>query len=180
MGYLRYCNLRLDPPVSGRIMISFHLMEGKVMAKRTLLIVLVVITVGAFLYWFNFNRPMVHEDAMQDGVGSHMGSGKAIAEVEVPNLSPVASLGERLFIDNCAACHNTNAVGWEGLGPPLVHKIYEPSHHGDEAFQLAVKNGVRAHHWTFGDMASIEGLKRTDVEYIVMYVRELQRANGIK
>ncbi|MFZ8875205.1 MAG: cytochrome c, partial [Paracoccaceae bacterium] len=61
----------------------------------------------------------------------------------------------------------------------LVHKIYEPSHHGDQSFQMAVAMGVRSHHWKFGNMPAIEGLSREDVFQITQYVRELQRANGI-
>jgi hypothetical protein len=47
------------------------------------------------------------------------------------------------------------------------------------SFVLAVKNGVRAHHWRFGDMPPVDGLTQSDVMNIVAYVRELQRANGI-
>ena len=48
------------------------------------------------------------------------------------------------------------------------------------AVQRAVARGVRAHHWRFGDMPRVEGLTRGDVAAIVAYVRELQRANGIR
>ena len=39
--------------------------------------------------------------------------------------------------------------------------------------------GVRSHHWKFGNMPAIENLPRSDATAIVVYVRELQRANGI-
>jgi len=73
-----------------------------------------------------------------------------------------------------------NAAGQEGIAPPLVHKIYEPSHHADGSFFLAVRQGVRAHHWPFGNMPPIEDLTERDVGRIVAYVRTLQRANGIQ
>ena len=79
----------------------------------------------------------------------------------------------------CAACHGVNAAGKDGVAPPLVHKIYEPSHHGDESFQRAAALGVRAHHWPFGNMPAVEGVTRGDVKMITAYIRELQRANGI-
>jgi hypothetical protein len=60
-----------------------------------------------------------------------------------------------------------------------VHKIYEPSHHGNESFQRAVAMGVRAHHWPFGNMPKVAGVTRAEVSTIITYVRELQRANGI-
>ncbi|MGR3793007.1 c-type cytochrome [Vannielia sp. SX4] len=107
--------------------------------------------------------------------------GAPIVEVTVPaELSPEAALGQRAFDATCAACHGENASGKMGSGPPLVHKIYEPSHHGDMAFIIAVQQGVRAHHWPFGDMPMQHGLTRADVLSIVDYVRELQRANGIE
>lgn len=104
----------------------------------------------------------------------------AIVEISVPvTLSNNAQIGKAAFDANCAACHGPNAVGQLGVAPPLVHKIYEPSHHGDEAFQVAVAMGVRQHHWPFGSMLPVEGVSRDDVEMIVAYIRELQRANGI-
>lgn len=104
----------------------------------------------------------------------------ALVQIEIPSeLSGLATIGKRGFDNNCAACHGENAVGQDGVAPPLVHKIYEPSHHGDESFQRAVAMGVRAHHWKFGNMPAIEGLTRADVKAITAYVRELQRHNGI-
>lgn len=104
----------------------------------------------------------------------------AIAKVQVPEtLSSDALIGKTAYQAKCADCHGDNAVGRDGKAPPLVHKIYEPSHHGDEAFQRAAAIGVRGHHWPFGDMPPIEGLTRADVVMIVAYIRELQRFNGI-
>jgi mono/diheme cytochrome c family protein len=104
----------------------------------------------------------------------------ALAAVSLPeNLSQNAQIGKLAFGVKCASCHGTNAAGQDGIAPPLVHIIYEPGHHGDEAFQRAVEMGVRAHHWPFGDMPIIEGITRGDIKMITAYVRELQRANGI-
>lgn len=106
--------------------------------------------------------------------------GAALVSVTLPEgFSPEATLGQRAFDAVCADCHGENATGKMGFGPPLVHKIYETSHHGDMAFHMAVQNGVRGHHWTFGDMPAQSGLTRADVDNIIAYVRELQRANGI-
>ena len=86
--------------------------------------------------------------------------------------------GEAKFNANCARCHGERAAG-TAQGPPLVHKIYEPNHHGDQAFQRAAANGVRAHHWKFGDMPKIEGVTPEDVQQITSYIRWLQRQAGI-
>ncbi|MFM7841547.1 MAG: cytochrome c, partial [Nitrospira sp.] len=64
-------------------------------------------------------------------------------------------------------------------GPPFVHKIYEPNHHGDAAFQRAAALGVRAHHWQFGNMPKISSVTPADVDEIIKYVRWLQRQAGI-
>ena len=98
--------------------------------------------------------------------------------VTVPALSEKAQAGEAVFNTYCTACHGANAAGTT-LGPPLVHKIYEPNHHQDFSFRNAVQNGVLSHHWQFGNMAPVPGASEDDVERIICYVRELQRANGI-
>ncbi len=106
--------------------------------------------------------------------------GDAMVAVEVPaSLSEQEQIGKRAYNAVCAACHGENAQGKAGTAPPLVHKIYEPGHHGDMAFVLAAQNGVRAHHWNFGDMAPVKGVTQSDVMNIVAYVRVLQRENGI-
>lgn len=86
--------------------------------------------------------------------------------------------GEGIFNNFCARCHGAEGIGTK-QGPPLVHKIYEPNHHGDAAFHRAAANGVRAHHWQFGDMPKIDGVKSEDVDQVVKYVRWLQRQAGI-
>ena len=86
--------------------------------------------------------------------------------------------GEAAFNAHCARCHGDRAGG-TAQGPPLVHKIYEPNHHGDAAFLRAAANGVRAHHWNFGDMPKVDGVTPDEVQQIIRYVRWLQRQAGI-
>ncbi|MFN3681990.1 MAG: c-type cytochrome [Nitrospira sp.] len=86
--------------------------------------------------------------------------------------------GEQKFVAHCSRCHGVGGRGTQ-QGPPLVHKIYEPNHHADAAFYNAAANGVRAHHWEFGNMPKIEGVTPSDIEQIVQYVRWLQRQAGI-
>ena len=99
-----------------------------------------------------------------------------------PGLMPNAASGKKLFAQHCAACHGADLMGverGEKKGPPLLHKIYEPSHHGDAAFQMAARNGVRAHHWPYGDMAPVPQVTPDDVAHIVAFVRAEQRKAGI-
>lgn len=102
----------------------------------------------------------------------------ASAEVTVGELSEAALAGEKLFIANCSACHGAKADG-TGQGPPLVHQIYEPGHHSNASFVIAVARGVRSHHWDFGNMPAVESLEIEEIHQVICYVRELQLANGI-
>ena len=109
-----------------------------------------------------------------------MEEGTALVAIKTPEgYSQNAQIGQRLFEAKCADCHGPNAVGQAGVAPPVIHKIYEPNHHGDESFQRAVALGVRAHHWKFGNMPAVAGLTRAAVKSIIAYVRELQRHNSI-
>ena len=95
-----------------------------------------------------------------------------------PALSDSAQADEELFNANCSLCHGVYAAGTR-QGPPLVNKVYKPGHHSDFSIRTAVRQGVRQHHWSFGDMPPIAGISVDEVEKIICYVRELQRANDI-
>lgn len=95
-----------------------------------------------------------------------------------PSLSAQALAGKAPFDANCAACHGAAGVGTD-RGPPLVHQIYNPGHHPDAAFFSAAHNGVRHHHWHFGDMPPQPQVTDADLAAIVAYVRGLQEAAGI-
>jgi len=86
--------------------------------------------------------------------------------------------GETKFNTFCSPCHGEQGSGTP-QGPPLVHKIYEPNHHADMAFQRAAAQGVKAHHWQFGNTPKIEGVTTGDVTQIISYIRWLQRQAGI-
>lgn len=127
---------------------------------------LVGLAIGSIL-WLSGNNKPTHQR-------------EALAIVRLPaTFSAKALQGRAQFSEKCAACHGTNGEGKNGFAPPLVHKIYEPGHHGDGAFYRAAKYGVRAHHWPFGNMPPIEGVTQNEIAQIISYIRELQRANGI-
>jgi len=111
--------------------------------------------------------------------GPAAAQGRPTVQVIVPELSARARDGRQAFDAHCARCHGAQAAG-SAQGPPLVHRIYQPRHHGDAAFELAVKRGTRAHHWRFGDMPPQPQVSDEEIASITRYVRELQRANGIR
>lgn len=140
---------------------------------RAVQLLFILLGAGGLAYWFTMDK-----DSQVAQVPKEPTS--AIVEISIPEtLSANAQVGKVAFEAKCSVCHGANAVGQTDVAPPLVHKIYEPSHHADEAFQRAVSLGVRQHHWPFGNMPPVEGLTRGDVTMIIAYVRELQRANGI-
>lgn len=151
------------------------------MNKTLLAIVAFLLAGGVAVYWSATQKAsqgaghsMVPPDT------STLAESAPMVEVALPaELSEQAQMGKRAFDAKCAACHGTNAAGQSGVAPPLVHKIYEPGHHSDMAFILAAKNGVRAHHWRFGNMPPVDGVTDGDVKMITRYIRELQKENGI-
>ena len=127
-----------------------------------------VVAIGGYMWWSGQESP------------APTASGEAMVAVTLPDSLSEVQIGARAFEAKCAACHGVGAAGREGAGPPLIHKIYEPSHHGDGAFMVAATNGVRQHHWSFGSMPPVEGITPAEIKSIVTYVREVQRANGIE
>ena len=93
--------------------------------------------------------------------------------------SGLAQQGQAVFEANCAVCHGQRAVGTQ-QGPPLVHEVYEPSHHADESFRNAVSQGVQPHHWEFGPMLPVASVEGEDLDAVIAYVRSLQRDAGIE
>lgn len=91
----------------------------------------------------------------------------------------LVAAGAVLYAATCAECHGADLRGTD-QGPSHLSILYEPNHHADGAFLLAVLQGVRAHHWRFGDMEPIEGLTSDDVASIVAFVRETQRIEGFE
>lgn len=99
-------------------------------------------------------------------------------QVTVPTLSTIAQNGSKVYERACAECHGQNASGGP-KGPPLIHKIYEPNHHGDQAFAGAILYGAKQHHWPYGNMEPVKGVSNQEIGFLIRYIREVQKANGI-
>lgn len=130
--------------------------------RKTIAILAVAVALGAVVSW-KLKTP------------SPGTPGMAIA---LPELDDEKMAGKLLFDQNCASCHGVSGSGSK-QGPPLIHKYYEPSHHGDVAFIRAARQGVRAHHWNFGNMPPINSVNDGDVKKIIQFIRAVQRENGI-
>ena len=156
------------------------------MKTKTVIVLALVVAVAAGIYWMT-TRPEAGGGGMVGAQGGHiqgvapkeLKKGDPIREVKVPELTGEAKMGALAFAAKCATCHGENGGGREGIGPPLVHKFYRPAHHGDAAFYMAAQNGVRSHHWRFGNMPPVKGITRAEVATIIAYIRALQKENGI-
>jgi mono/diheme cytochrome c family protein len=96
----------------------------------------------------------------------------------LPPTPPVHAEGERIFNANCMSCHGAKGAGTQ-MGPTLINKIYEPSHHSDAAFLLAVQRGVVPHHWRFGPMPAVPAVSVEQARLVTSYIRWIQRQAGI-
>ncbi|OUS06262.1 hypothetical protein A9Q96_09770 [Rhodobacterales bacterium 52_120_T64] len=142
-------------------------------------VAVIAVAMAASFWWMTTppDRAVPIVNAASHGAGSAAPAPKADSII-VPELSQIGLSGEIAFNENCSACHGKNAAGTDS-GPPLIHKIYEPGHHGDMSFALAANNGVTSHHWRFGNMPPVEGITEAKIRWITKYIREVQSANGI-
>lgn len=102
------------------------------MQTKVILIAISLVLIGG---WWAFLRPPADHDQVDAATGD------PLATVVAPaSLTAREQIGLTAFNTKCAECHGANEAGRAGIAPPLVHKIYEPSHHGDMAFELAVRH----------------------------------------
>ena len=111
--------------------------------------------------------------ATQDGTDS--GGPSAVA---APPVDQNAEEGREPYETTCAVCHGRDLRG-SSAGPPLLNRVYEPGHHPDESFRRAVTQGVRAHHWSFGDMPAQPTVSADEIDRIIAFVRAQQERAGI-
>ena len=103
-----------------------------------------------------------------------------LTEVAPPVTDPaVIANGQTLYETFCSDCHGIDLRGTD-KGPSHLSAVYEPGHHADGAFLIAVLSGVRQHHWSFGNMDSIPGLDPEEIAAITAYVRSVQRQQGFE
>ena len=135
--------------------------------KALILFILVVILAGgAAFFWIQGKK---NSKEITNAIDEN---------ITTPDYSMMARAGLIAFESNCASCHGINGKGTK-KGPPLLHEIYNPGHHSDGSFLSAVRQGVRSHHWKFGNMPAQPQVNDQEIMEIVRYVRELQVANGI-
>ena len=98
------------------------------------------------------------------------GAGTSEGDIEVPLA---LGKGKLLHDKSYSSCHGLQLSGTD-KGPSLVHPFYRPINHGDESYYRATLNGVRQHHWEFGDMQPVIGMTREKLVNVMPYVRFFQ------
>lgn len=96
-----------------------------------------------------------------------------------PSKTAAGANGVVLYEQHCGGCHGVDLKGTD-RGPSQLSVVYALDHHPDESYRSAIANGVRAHHWSFGDMAPVKGLSADQVDAIIGYIRVQQREHGFE
>lgn len=112
------------------------------------------------------------------GVFVHQSPAADSPATAAPRVPFKYAVGNKKYQENCSVCHGVSLEGSK-QGPPLLHGFYKPSHHNDASFYRAALQGVRAHHWNFGDMPRIPGVTQQDMEAIVPFIRWFQQDRGL-
>ena len=86
--------------------------------------------------------------------------------------------GRIAFAGECARCHGRLARGTE-RGPDLIHPDYGPRVRSDAQFRRAVREGLPAARG-FGAMPPSPDVSKRRLERMIAFLRELQRADGIR
>ena len=81
---------------------------------------------------------------------------------EIPPSSSLAGQGYKLFMNNCAHCHGTDARGDEG---PDLHGVTK----SDAKIASFIKNGIKGEMPKFG-----QKLSDADVKTLIAYIRSLK------
>lgn len=87
--------------------------------------------------------------------------------------------GAQVYAAACASCHGADMRGTD-KGPSHLSIVYEPNHHTDDSFRLAIANGVPQHHWNFGPMEPVDGLSDNEVEAVIAFIRSEQVRLGFE
>lgn len=92
---------------------------------------------------------------------------------------PSGANGAEVYQARCASCHGEDLRGTD-KGPSQLSIVYEPNHHGDDAYRAAIRNGAVQHHWGFGNMPAVEDITDDQIELVIGYIRSQQETLGFE
>ena len=105
--------------------------------------------------------------------------GTSVPATASTNPTTAAPDGAAVYQQYCAECHGVDLRGTD-KGPSQLSIIYEPNHHGDYAYRVAIRDGAREHHWWFGDMPPVEGITDLEIEQVISFIRAEQQRLGFE
>jgi mono/diheme cytochrome c family protein len=112
------------------------------------------------------------------GLAASACTGDDVESVAVVEL-PANADGATIYAARCASCHGADLRGTD-KGPSQLSIVYEPSHHGDDAYRSAIHNGAPQHHWDFGNMPAIENITDDQIEALISFIRTEQQQQGFE
>ena len=80
--------------------------------------------------------------------------------------------------EECAGCHGRQAQGTD-RGPNLIHPDFGRAKRSDAQFRQSVREGVEARQG-YGAMPAAPNISERSLNRMIVLLRELQRANGIR
>lgn len=86
--------------------------------------------------------------------------------------------GRLAFERECASCHGSTGGGTEN-GPNLIAARYGPSEMADALIRGAVLNGVPQRSAAHPGMPALPQLRPQELDSVLRFLREIQRANDI-
>lgn len=102
------------------------------------------------------------------------------ASPRIPELSELAQHGRKVINARCAECHGVDGTGGSKKGPPMLHPMYREAVYPDYHFKRVVREGKAEKNWRFGPMPAIPDISDDDLDAVVAFVREVQKATNVE
>ena len=98
---------------------------------------------------------------------------------DAPSGDTSAARGAEVYERYCASCHGSDLRG-DPTGPTLLTELYAPEVFTDEAFRRSITAGAPQQHWGFGPMPMVGGVRGSDIDAVLAFVREQQAAGPLE
>jgi mono/diheme cytochrome c family protein len=118
------------------------------------------ITLGAVAGVAAIGIALAAGELFQNKPAAASGGGEEV--LEIPPAGTLANQGYKLFMNNCAHCHGTDARGDEG---PDLHGVTK----SDTKITGFIKNGIKGEMPKFG-----QKLSDADVKALIAFIRSLK------
>lgn len=102
-----------------------------------------------------------------------LGLAVAACAEDAPAGDTSAARGAEVYERYCASCHGDDLRG-ATTGPPLLTELYAPDRYTDEALRRSITAGAPQQHWGFGPMPMVGGVRGSDLDAVIAFVREQQ------